>query len=80
MVNLLFYFGFALESTGFTRINHDYFTDIEADFTDIVNGNGDNPSTREATLKNTLQWRHNESDGVSNLQIPDCLLNRLFKA
>ena len=29
---------------------------------------------------NTLQWRHNELDGVSNHQPHDCLLNRLFKA
>ena len=27
----------------------------------------------------TLQWRHNERDGVSNHQPPDCLLNRLFR-
>ena len=27
-----------------------------------------------------LQWRHNESIGVSNHQPHDCLLNRLFKA
>ena len=27
----------------------------------------------------TLQWRHNELDGVSNHQPHDCLLNRLFK-
>ena len=27
----------------------------------------------------TLQWRHNERDGVSNLQPHDCLLNRLFR-
>ena len=26
----------------------------------------------------TLQWRHNERDGVSNHQPHDCLLNRLF--
>ena len=26
----------------------------------------------------TLQWRHNERDGVSNHQHLDCLLNRLF--
>ena len=26
----------------------------------------------------TLQWRHNEHDGVSNHQHHDCLLNRLF--
>ena len=25
-----------------------------------------------------LQWRHNECDGVSNHQLHDCLLNRLF--
>ena len=28
----------------------------------------------------TLQWRHNEGDGVSNHRPHDCLLNRLFKA
>ena len=28
----------------------------------------------------TLQWRHNESDGVSNHQPHDSLLNRVFKA
>ena len=27
----------------------------------------------------TLQWRHNEGDGVSNHQPHDCLLNRLFR-
>ena len=27
----------------------------------------------------TLQWRHNERDGVSNHQPHDCLLNRLFR-
>ena len=29
--------------------------------------------------KHTLQWRHNERDGVSNHQPHDCLLNRLFR-
>ena len=27
----------------------------------------------------SLQWRHNEHDGVSNPQLHDCFLNRLFK-
>ena len=27
----------------------------------------------------SLQWRHNEPDGVSNYQPHDCLLNRLFR-
>ena len=27
----------------------------------------------------TLRWRHNERDGVSNHQPPDCLLNSLFR-
>ena len=27
----------------------------------------------------TLQWRHNDHDGVSNHQPYDCLLNRLFR-
>ena len=30
-------------------------------------------------LLNSLQWRHNGSDGVSNNQPHDCLLNRLFR-
>ena len=30
-------------------------------------------------FRRTLQWRHNELDGVSNHQPDDCLLNRLFK-
>ena len=29
---------------------------------------------------NTLQWRHNESDGVLNHRRLDCLLNRFFQA
>ena len=28
---------------------------------------------------NTLQWRHNGRDSVSNHQPHDCLLNRLFR-
>ena len=28
---------------------------------------------------NTLLWRHNDNDGVSNHQPRDCLLNRLFR-
>ena len=31
-------------------------------------------------MDKTLQWRHNERDGVSNRQSHDCFLNRLFKA
>ena len=27
----------------------------------------------------SLQWRHNDRDGVSNYQPHDCLLNRLFR-
>ena len=32
-----------------------------------------------ACKNNTLQWRHNERDGVSNHQSHDCLLNHLFR-
>ena len=31
------------------------------------------------TCPQTLQWRHNECDGVSNQWRLDCLLNRLFR-
>ena len=31
-------------------------------------------------MKNTLQWRHDERDGVPNHQPHDCLLIRLFEA
>ena len=30
-------------------------------------------------VRNSLLWRHNERDGVSNCQPYDCLLNRLFR-
>ena len=30
-------------------------------------------------IPQSLQWRHNERDGVSNHQPHDCLLNRLFR-
>ena len=30
-------------------------------------------------IDDTLQWRHNELDGVSNHQPHDCSLNRLFR-
>ena len=33
----------------------------------------------ELRTTSTLQWRHNEHDGVSNHQPHDCLLDRLFK-
>ena len=33
----------------------------------------------EASLLVTLQWRHNQRDGVSNHQPRDCLLNHLFR-
>ena len=32
-----------------------------------------------SVMHSILQWRHNDSDGVSNHQPPDCLLNRLFR-
>ena len=35
---------------------------------------------RQMIIRNTLQWRHNERDGVSNHQPHHCLLSRLFKA
>ena len=35
--------------------------------------------TAEASFTNTLHWRHNEPDDVSNHQPRDCLLNRLFR-
>ena len=33
----------------------------------------------ESFSRNTLQWRHNGCDGVSNHQPHDCLLNCLFR-
>ena len=36
-------------------------------------------STRKWLSLKTLQWRHNERDGVSNHQPHDCFLNRLFR-
>ena len=37
------------------------------------------PQCLSAHLIISLQWRHNERDGVSNHQPHDCLLNRLFR-
>ena len=36
-------------------------------------------SERNLSRQDSLQWRHNEGDGVSNHQPHDCLLNRLFR-
>ena len=33
----------------------------------------------ELCNSNTLRWRHNDRDGISNHQPHDCLLNRLFR-
>ena len=30
-------------------------------------------------IRQSLQWRHNRHDGVSNRQLHQCLLNRLFE-
>ena len=38
-----------------------------------------NHSKPQRIYVNSLQWRHNGRDGVSNHQPHDCLLNRLFK-
>ena len=38
------------------------------------------PSVTKHCSPTSLQWRHNGLDGISNLQLHDCLLNRLFKA
>ena len=37
------------------------------------------PDTEQERLNKSLQWCHNERDGVSNHQPHDCLLNRLFR-
>ena len=43
---------------------------------------GHQPSTWPYQLQDhsqSLQWRQNEHDSISNHQSPDCLLNRLFR-
>ena len=35
--------------------------------------------SRNFTALDTLHWRHNDHDGVSNHQLHGCLLNRLFR-
>ena len=37
------------------------------------------PNRLALSPADSLQWRHNERDGVSNHQLHDCLLNRLFR-
>ena len=36
-------------------------------------------SSGACSTGNTLRWRHNERDGISNHQAHDCLLNHLFR-
>ena len=36
-------------------------------------------ASQPTCVRETLQWRHNDLDGVSNRQPHDCLLNRLFR-
>ena len=36
-------------------------------------------ANKHGALPGTLQWRHNEHNGVSNHRRLDCLLNRLFR-
>ena len=38
------------------------------------------PQIRAKVPERSLQWRHNERDGVANHKPHDCILNRLFKA
>ena len=40
-----------------------------------------NQDSKSPQLENviSLQWRHNERDGVSNHRCPDCFLNRLLR-
>ena len=37
------------------------------------------PFRWQTTAPDTLQWRHNERDGVLNHQLHNCLLKRLFR-
>ena len=39
----------------------------------------DSSSELDERIEPTLQWRHNDNDGVSNHQPHGCLLNRLFR-
>ena len=36
-------------------------------------------SVLHGSYNGPIQWRHNESNGVSNHRRPDCLFNRLFR-
>ena len=45
----------------------------------IVHYVNENSSRIDSTIL-SLQWRHNERDGIWNHQPHDCLLNRLFEA
>ena len=51
---------------------------LSDEFNDISNSKASIHSIH-SKKKNSLQWRHNEHDGVSNHQLYDCLLNRLFR-
>ena len=44
-----------------------------------LNDNGPRSSSRAYHATETLHWRHNDHDSVSNHQPHGCLLNRLFR-
>ena len=52
-----------------TKLKMDFKLTLIDPFDDVVHG----------WQLNSLQWRHNQRDRVSNDQPRDCLLNRLFK-
>ena len=58
-----------------TKVSDRYLIDVDP----RVCYRGQHPLGQDITISNTLQWRHNERDGVSNHQSHEGLLNRLFR-
>ena len=60
------------KSSSFPRWSWSRYTSFKSDATSSIR-------SLPAGARITVQWRHNERDGVSNHQPHDCLFNRLFR-
>ena len=74
-VSLIYSFDLWNVTCFYLRAHGDYLVWLRyVDFGVVIYPGAPNPAYRE-----TLQWRHNERNGVSNHRPRDCLLNRLFR-
>ena len=61
------------------RVWSNWVTELHKSTADIYNHNKARHNKTTRMFCGTLQWRHDERDGVSNHRPYDCFLNRLFR-